>query len=384
MNAKRIKKGISGYFSALILIINIITAGSLLACYAASWIGPDKFWPIVLLSLAFPVLLLINVLFAIYWLLRFKKWFLLSLITILAGWGYVQSYVKFFGNDTYPESHSNLRVMSFNVKDFDHMGRINKEKGLTREMIFDMIARENPDIICFQAFYSEMTKSYCTVDSLSMNHGFKYYHAAQALVRPGNRFSGTATFSKYPIVFIDRYRFSNILDNVAIITDIVVNADTFRVFNIHFKSNMLSTDERLLFSEIPAAEKQEETVNKFWAVIEKVRQSSELRASQAREIRNLVQSSPYPVILCCDLNDTNASFAYRQVTKNLKDAFVESGKGFGSSHIGLLPILRIDYILHAPGFTSWSFKTIREHLSDHYPIVTNLAYKASERHLPED
>lgn len=378
MNTKRIKKGISGFFNAVALTINIVVAASLLLCYAASFIGPDKFWPVVLISLSYPVLLLLNFIFLIYWLLRFRKWFFLSLITILIGWGFLQSYVKLFGNDNTPEDHSNLRVMSFNVKDFDHMTRINKEKGSTRKKIFQMIDRENPGIICFQAFYSESTRNFNTVDTLSMKYGFKYYHAAQALVRPGNRFSGTATFSKYPIVFIDRYRFSNILDNVAIITDIAVNADTFRVFNIHFKSNMLSTDERLIFSEIPTAEKQEETVNKFWEVTRKVRQSSELRASQSREIRALVESSPYPVILCCDLNDTNASYAYRQVTRNLKDSFVGSGKGFGSSHIGLLPILRIDYILHDPFFSSWGFKTIREHLSDHYPIVTNLAYKSGE------
>lgn len=376
MSAKKIGRHIAGLLTATLLTLNIIAAIAMLLCYVASYIGPDKFWPMVLFGLAYPFILIVNFIFIIYWLLRFKRWIFLSLITIAIGWSYLKGYVKFTGLDN--DQPGNIRVMSFNVKDFDRTSRINKETGYIRNRIFGILKEESPDIICFQDFYSSNTPLFNTVDTLTQNYSLPYFHTAQANLRRGQRFSGTATFSKFPIVHTDSYSFSNLLDNIAITTDIAVNTDTFRIINIHFKLNMLSEDERSIFHEIPPTEKQEETVNKFRDVIKKVKESSKLRASQSREVRKLIEDSPYQVILCCDLNDTHASYAYNQVTRKLNDAFVESGKGFGSTHIGLLPVLRIDYILHDPFFRSWTFKTIHEHLSDHYPIVTNLSYQKLE------
>ncbi len=377
MILKKIGRHIVGFFSATVLTLNIIAVIAMLLCYIASYIEPDTFWPMVFFGLAYPFILITNTLFFLYWLLRFKKWMFLSLITIAVGWNYHKSFVKFSGLDDHPVPSANIRVMSFNVKDFDRRNRINKEKGFTRKMIFRMLKEESPDIICFQDFYSDNSPLFNTVDTLTQKYGLPFFHTAHANQRHGKRFSGTATFSKFPIVHSGNHVFSNLLDYIAISTDIAIKSDTFRIINIHFKSNMLSEDERLIFHEIPPTEKQEETVNKFRDVIEKVKESSKLRATQSREVRKLIDESPHPVILCCDLNDTHASYAYKQVTSSLNDAFVESGKGFGSTHIGLLPVLRIDYILHDPFFSSWAFKTIHKHLSDHYPIVTNLAYTAT-------
>jgi endonuclease/exonuclease/phosphatase family metal-dependent hydrolase len=64
-------------------------------------------------------------------------------------------------------------------------------------------------------------------------------------------------------------------------------------------------------------------------------------------VRFLAQS-PYPTILCSDLNEIGLSYSYRQLLKTgLTDAFCEAGSGWGSSfrYSRWLAPIRIDYIL---------------------------------------
>ena len=53
-------------------------------------------------------------------------------------------------------------------------------------------------------------------------------------------------------------------------------------------------------------------------------------------IMNHITSSPYPVILGADMNDTPYSFSYNEFTKLLKNSFEEKGNGFGFTFNGKL------------------------------------------------
>ena len=71
-------------------------------------------------------------------------------------------------------------------------------------------------------------------------------------------------------------------------------------------------------------------------------------------------------------NDTPASYTYQTMTTNLTDAFVEAGKGWGKTYIGIFPSYRIDYILHSSKFEAFEYVTHQEKLSDHYAISCKL------------
>jgi endonuclease/exonuclease/phosphatase family metal-dependent hydrolase len=85
--------------------------------------------------------------------------------------------------------------------------------------------------------------------------------------------------------------------------------------------------------------------------------------------------SPYPVIVCGDFNDVPNSYAYRTIGKGLQNAFTEKGRGIGRTFTGISPTLRIDNIFVAENFEVKQFLRLRQQLSDHFPIFTDLVFK---------
>jgi endonuclease/exonuclease/phosphatase family metal-dependent hydrolase len=95
------------------------------------------------------------------------------------------------------------------------------------------------------------------------------------------------------------------------------------------------------------------------------------RANESKKIKDHINSSPFPVIVCGDFNDTPISYTYSTLKENLVDAFKESGIGIGNSYVGI-PSLRIDYILHDKKFNSYNYKKYKFELSDHFPISCSI------------
>ena len=99
------------------------------------------------------------------------------------------------------------------------------------------------------------------------------------------------------------------------------------------------------------------------------------RARQVREIKKVIDSTPYPVIICGDFNDTPLSYSYQQLRGDFDDAFVVSGTGFGRTYIGKLPSYRIDHILYSNLFDSFDFQANDFRASDHLPVSCLLIKK---------
>jgi len=92
------------------------------------------------------------------------------------------------------------------------------------------------------------------------------------------------------------------------------------------------------------------------------------RGQQADLVKTHIDSSPYPVIVCGDFNDPPMSYTYRQIKSNLCDTFLKSGSGIGTTLIGAIPMLRIDYIFASKEIKNTGFTRLDSDLSDHYPI----------------
>jgi endonuclease/exonuclease/phosphatase family metal-dependent hydrolase len=162
-------------------------------------------------------------------------------------------------------------------------------------------------------------------------------------------------------------RFAN-TSNMVIFSDIKVNNDeTIRVYNCHFQSYQIKPEEYTVI-ESPGSGSNRLKLREVFELGQKLISAFSIRAFQARKVAEHIKNCPYPIVVCGDFNDTPCSYTYRKVLGNMKDSFVESGFGISNTYHGILPSIRIDYILHSNQYHSHNYKRDRVIYSDHYPI----------------
>lgn len=348
---------------------NLLAILCLVLAYASVWVSPETIWWFSLFGLAFPYILLINLLFLVWWLFFRKFRMLYSGIALLIGWNHVTATVQW--NGTGEALHADrpvYKIMSFNVRLFDlYNWEGNKE---TRNQIFKLIKEEDPDIICFQEFfYQDMPGGFATRDTMITFLKAKHVYEGYTHKLRMKQFFGLATFTASPVLNGGMITFPNDINNNVIYTDLKLGNDTIRVYNAHLASIRFQKADYEVWgdTEQPKAKGGKDIEQK---ILSRLKRAYQNRVLQTRILKEHMDHSPYPVILCGDFNDTPVSYTYAQLSSGLKDAFCVSGSGIGSTYSGKLPGLRIDYIFHDERIHSWNFTTRSEKLSDHFPIVT--------------
>ncbi len=366
---KKKRKGKRFLFNQMVMFCNHLAAVALLTSYLASHVSPENFWFLAFFGLAYPILVVINLLFVLYWAIQLKKRSIYSFIIIIAGFSNLHHYIQLSTNKSPDHSKKIIKVMSYNVKVFD---LYNWSRNIeTRKKMFQLIKHESPEIACFQEYFHRDSSKYANTDSLLKFSNFNYCHIEYTSTGRLNQHFGIATFSYYPIINKGKINFGYNGNNVCIYSDIVLGKDTVRVYNMHLQSIAFSHDDYKYIDDLQK-DVQAEDVEHSKNIVKRLKRAFIKRAKQAELIEYSISLSPYPVIVCGDFNDTPSSYTYNTVSKKLTDSFVESGNGFGRSYVGAFPSFRIDYILHSDQFIAYNFKTIREELSDHYPIITSL------------
>ncbi len=348
------------FFRNIFILINILVAVCLMFSYTAVFINPAVFWIPAFFGLAYPYIFLVNILFILFWVVFNAKYSLISILPILAGISFSGSFVQLRGEKTEKEG---IRVCSYNVRYFVGDNILpNKE---TADKITDFLDKGKFDIICLQEAGISNLDSFSVTEIRNRLRNINHMQLAHA-----SNSGGPVIYTRYPIVNMGEIRYKN-SGNLVIFSDLVIQKDTFRVYNCHLQSYRLDPYElnsldSLRFTNTP------ETYDGVKSMGAKMKQAFIKRAEQVLRLESHIRKSPYPVIVCGDFNDTPVSYAYHTLKKNLLDAFVESGQGIGNTYNGRLPSFRIDYILHDPVFNSFGFKVGRRKFSDHFPIQCKL------------
>jgi endonuclease/exonuclease/phosphatase family metal-dependent hydrolase len=357
-----------------VLILNILGAVAMLLAYLAPYVNPSRVVLPALFGLAYPYILLAQLLFFCYWLIRLKREIIIPVIVILLGWNHLNNLLPLnLRSSEIPVNAPQdrfLTALSYNVRGFN-IYQWNKEAEAKKE-IFDFLEAQKPQLVCFQEYYTSSQTGHTQDDISSELQYLPFYAVFYTTDRTNREGFGIATFSKYPIIKKSRIPFSSSL-NAAMYTDIKFRSDTIRIFNIHLQSIRFQ-EEHYAFIDTARLKYSNEQMNEIRAIGSRLKTAFSLRAAQAQVIANYIRQSPYPVILMGDFNDTPQSYAYRKIKKGLSDAFRKSGRGFGNTYAGELPSFRIDYILYGPPFLSTDFKRSKTDYSDHYPISTRLYY----------
>lgn len=348
-----------------------------LAACLAPYISPAWFWPISFITLAFPFLLGLLVIFLAGWLFFNYKYAFLSLTALFLGWKSISAFLAFnlpSGNKPAPAAQS-LTVMSYNVSQFGLYRE--KDSKYNRQAMFALIKKQEPDIACFQDFYtSERKNDFNNREDISREMKMPFRFFSSDFNRNGMQHWGSIIFSKYPIIASDKVKMSmGPLSESLIYADIVKDDDTIRIVNMHLESYRFNEKD---YTDIRKIKNQEDTgLVATKNIIQKMREAYIRRSQQADIVGNFIRQSPYPVIVCGDFNDTPASYTYFTIKGNLQDAFLNKGWGVGRTFNGIAPTLRIDYVFASTDFKVNSFRRIISDLSDHYPVIANLSLVGS-------
>ncbi|WP_430412493.1 endonuclease/exonuclease/phosphatase family protein [Kordia sp.] len=334
------KKKRLGFFDRIVFFFNSVFAALLLLSYILPYAVPKSFPILSVLSLLVPVFIIINFIFLIYWILNVRKQFLLSLLVLILGYSHVTSLYKFSGNTTEPSQNA-ISVMSYNVRLFNIYKWL-KEDAVDQKIV-DLVHTEAPDIIAFQEFHKKQEAA------------FSFYPYKYVVLKGRNKKTGQAIFSKFPIIHKGSLQFSKTPNN-AIYIDIVQQNDTIRVYNLHLESLRINPKEEE-FSQENSERLLKRMANTF-----------KMQQSQAELFELNRKNCNYKKIILGDFNNTQFSNVYKTIKGNMKDAFVEAGKGFGKTlDFSYFP-MRIDFILTDETFIINEFKTFSEHYSDHFAI----------------
>jgi len=344
------------------LVLNIIFVASLLIAYLSVSINPEDFALPAFFGLAYPYLLLINIIIAVIWAVNLRYEALISVFVIAIGFTHFSNYIKLIKPSG--AKAGTFKVVSYNIRLFNFFEG-NKE-GDSEKKILALMKAQQPDILCIQELFLNGDASEKDLE-IKKALGGKYYSHIKLFGRGRNKFYGIATYTRFPIVGkgdIVHPRSSSL----SIYTDIVIGNDTFRVFNNHLQSFRLQRLETSFMEELVDSE-DKQTLTEIRTVSRSLTEGFKRRALQAQVVKNFINRSPHPVIVAGDFNDTPVSYAYRKIRKGLNDSFVKSGYGAGFTYHGNYPPNRIDYILYGNDLVSTNFSILRVRYSDHYPII---------------
>lgn len=361
-------------FNRVMFVLNIIASVLLLFSFLSPYVSPAIFWPVAFLGLGLLPLIFVNLLFTVYWLVQWRRhaWLpILALVSALpSSWSYYR--VQLSANPV-PPGKKSFTVLSYNTKLFDLYNWSHNLE--TRSRMFDLMRSQHPDILCLQEFYNEDTGALRNLDTLRKLMNFDTVDAEYSISLRKTDHWGIATFSKWPIINSGKIVFNNRSNNLCIYTDILMNGDTVRVYNMHLQSIHFGYADYNFLHKLEKGEDTDDDIENSKNILRRLKSAFTRRAGQAESIRQHIDSCRYPVIVCGDFNDTPNSYAVHTISENLQDAFLESGNGIGQSFVNSWPLPRIDYILHSKRFGATDFMVLPEVLSDHYPIVCKMWVK---------
>ena len=327
----------------LLYLVNSVFMFIMILSYLSPYVNPKIFWPISFFGLAYPILLVILLIFFIYWVFRLKRPLWANLLIIVLGINHLSNHI---GTKNIEYSSDNISILSYNTRMLNKYNWIN-QKDIDLK-IFELIKKYNPEIACFQEFDNS-----------------KKLEAKYSYIK-----DNFLTISKFPIINT-KYLQDKEKNTIGTQVDILITDDTIgfndtvSILNVHLASNWFEDEEYEMINKMEIDKKG------FSEIISKMKDSYILRSSQAVYLSNYIKAMEHKKIICADLNDTPLSYTYRIITKNFYDSFKESGKGLGISYTKI-PLLRIDYILYDEGFVSINYNKDNARYSDHYPIITKL------------
>lgn len=319
-------------FRFLLLTVHLVLAAALLLMLGNRYISPHIFPYLNLLSLGFPFIISAYAFITLIWILTLRKRAILFILIGLLLVTPVRRWINF----TSKKETGKLKIISFN----------GKNNSFGKENIRDYLKNQNADIVfgqeleldAIEGYYIQNDYVVCTASKYKiLNH--------DVLVTGGN-------------------------NSQAQYADIEINGKIYRFLNVYLEPFYFEK------SMVKPTESSTENETKAKNVGRKLLKTFKIHAQQVDALKSFINNSPYPVFICGDFNAVPNSYEYFKMSDGLKDAFLEAGRGSGTSfHDYKFPI-KIDHIFTSDAFIPKSYRVDRSvRISDHYPVIATFDLK---------
>ena len=334
------------FLGKLLKTINVFVVVIYLLACLIPFLPAGRFWWIAVMGLVFPLLFFMIAGFLIGWIIARSRWYLLSLVALLLSWKQlpVMAGLNMPASFAIAKSDKTLRVLTWNISTWGETNKSSDGRFTVRPLMIDLISNQKADVLCFQEFRD--TKGVYYHDSiipLLAEEGYRYSYYVPTVIHGNALKMGVAIISKYP--FVDTANFKYGEDDFAehlIYADILFNQQKIRIFTTHLQSVRFDEQEYAALRKIKQTD--EAGLKDSKTIVRKLRDAYKYRGAEADLVKQKIEESPYPVIICGDFNDVPNSYTYFTIKGNLQDAFLKKGMGLGRTFQYLSPTLRIDYI----------------------------------------
>ena len=367
------------FLRIIFFILNGIVVVGLLLASAAPLLPPSSFSLAAFCGLLFEPLFWTNIICALLWLFtHHKRYSLFSLCAAALAIvpfriTYSHSFRQLPGDET--AQHS-LTLLTYNTH------QCQNAKKTPQNDVLQYVKESGADIVFLQEYEVRKAGNALTFaeakDFLAEVYPYTYFDFS---IYNNRRQYGLAVFSRYPLENKRTIRYES-RANISDLCDVIVGADTFRLFNNHLESNRFtSNDFEGLTDERP-------TGSSIWRSFErltsKMRAAYSSRAEEVKRVQEEIAASPYPVIIAGDMNDVPVSYTYRSLRharRGVQDCFLAGSRlssghtyRFGDKQLSRILGVRIDYLFVSPSFRVRQCHVGSVTYSDHLPLSAVVEY----------
>ena len=350
------KLAVQKYFSFMMLIISFLLMVFTFVGLFGGDVQPAGNTARAMLVYALPLLIVGNIIFLIYWLIRLRfHWALMPFITLLCCISYIRTLYQFGSTDEKADAKAGIKLATYNVARFS-----GETTGFMAQDILSEMKRQKVDVVCFQE-YSDFSGDKKNSDS------YREYFPHMAVGE-----NDMVIYSRYPITQTKTINFE-MTNNSAMWSEINFNGTQYRVYNVHLETTGINSMLRRA-GKLQAQGIDIEGNRLLNAIYGNYTIGMIARSGQANMLAMDMRESEVPVIVCGDFNDVPYSYVYNTMLGDKIDGFKECGTGFMYTYRGNKKV-RIDYIFHDKELEGISYYKKELSYSDHYPVFMRIATK---------
>lgn len=361
---------IKKYTTIIAIIFNILVMSATIFSGYGGYISPISMPFAGVMSMTFPLWIIINLILLIIYLIFLRKMTLFPVLSLIICTSPILNFcpLNLGGKDISEAKNDNtFTLLTYNVYDFiDYR----KEYPENSNRTLDYIISTDADIVCMQEceYFSPLKRFHVYAHQIDLLKSRYPYRKIDI--------KGQSIISKYPFEYQDSAYCDFGWGGITAFKLNINNNDVL-IFNIHLQSIGLSDNDKELYKELTELKTDDNIKRAKKQLLNKLFDAFKGRAKQINRLCSFIEKSDVEnIIVCGDFNDTPNSYAIREILRlGFNDAYRKCGLGPTPTYNANRFLFRIDHILYKGNLSATAIKRGNINSSDHYPLMAVFEWK---------